>query len=137
MEDLIQEYRSYSDVRISNIIKQSHNYRPESIQAAKTIAAERNMNITVAIKSNSKLVREATTMLERDVPVNIILDNLIGNGADKDEAETAIFYASKEADLGRYKREEKKEKAEGSSHWWVIFVIIFVIRLVIGLARNN
>ena len=135
-EKLLEQARSYGSIRLNNIITQPQNYSKEMIAAAKIALSEKG---TANSESSANvdyfpLIEIAKGKIESHTNLETIRKELLISGASEADVEKAIFEASKVADLN--KKTEKKEGNSGMSIGGIILIILFIIKILLNMARN-
>lgn len=134
-QDLLEKMKTYPDVRIINTIKQSSHFDPEVVEIAKFIAEEKGLTSPEKIK-----MMEKTEALKKIVVQKIndgtdpqqIKDYLLGEGLDNELSNQILTDAAKSVTI----QEKAKESESGTSIWFIVFIVFFVIRMIIRLVRE-
>ena len=129
-DNLLDEMRAYSDIRILNTIKQSNRYSDRVVENAKIIFEERGLGDQKRIEMIEKsrnLERKAFEYINDGDSPESVKSFLMNNGL-KEEASNQIM-KNIAAKLKKQK-EHPKSKSKGQIVF-IILIIIFVIKMVL------
>lgn len=134
-QDLLEKMRTYPDVRIMNTIKQSSHFDSEVVDIAKFIAEEKGLTSPEKIKMMEKteaLKKIAILRINEGWEPQKIKDYLLGEGLDEQLSNEVLTDAAKSVTI----QEEEKKSEGGTSIWFIVFIVFFVIRMIIRFARE-
>ena len=135
-EALLTDMREYSNIRIMNTISQSNNFSEEVVNAAKSIAVERNILSEDKLEIVSKLPKfknMAIDQIQNGVAPATIKANLIAKGLTEEFANDVMNDAARSVTI----REKAKAKEEGgASVWTIVFIIFVVFKIILRMAAN-
>ena len=110
------------------------------INAAKKVLEERgnnDVNSKETYATNADyymLVNKAKNKIEEKVSIEVIKEELLQGGANEQDIDRAILEAAKVANLN--KKPIEKEKGNGLGIWGIIFIIIFIVKIILRMARS-
>jgi len=134
-EALLNDMRDYSNIRIMNTISQSNSFSEDVVNAAKSIAVERNLlsedklDIVAQLPKFKKMAME---QIQAGVAPATIKQNLIAKGLTEDFANDVMNDAARSITI----QEKAKAKEEGGSNvWMVVFIVLIVLKMILRMAN--
>ena len=132
-EALLNDMREYSNIRIMNTISQSNSFSEDVVNAAKSIAVERNIlseDKLDMVAQLPKFKKMAMEQIQNGVAPAKIKSNLMAKGLTEDFANDVMNDAARSITI----QEKAKEKDGGSNVWMVVFIIFIVVKMIFRMA---
>ena len=119
-----------------NTISQSNSFSAAVVEAAKSIAVERNLlseDKLDIVAQLPKFKNMAIDQIQNGVKPATIKSNLMAKGLTEEFANDVMNDAARSVTI----REKAKAKEDGGSNvWMVVFIILIVVKMILRMAAN-